>query len=115
MTKALLAIGAAAVALAATPSTAERHYSNVNQCTKYRHGQCVASRRLTRGAAARAGYRVGYAFGPDYSYTDYSSLPQPIVTRYHLRDNFRYVNDNGRVYVVNPRTYRVTRIINAPM
>jgi hypothetical protein len=89
--KTLLAVAAAAVALTATPALARHHHNHVTV------------------------YRVGYAFGPSYSYTDYSALPQPIVTRYHLRDNFRYVNDNGYVYVVNPRTYRVVRVIRAPM
>jgi hypothetical protein len=87
--KTILAVAAAAVALAATPAVARHH--NVTT------------------------YRVGYAFGPTYTYTDYGALPQPIVTRYHLRNNFRYVNDNGYVYVVNPHTYRVVRVIRAPM
>ena len=87
--KTILAVAAAAVAFAATPAVARHHDVTV--------------------------YRVGYAFGPSYTYTDYSALPQPIVTRYHLRDNFRYVSDNGYVYVVNPHTYRVVRVIRAPM
>ncbi|HEX3424416.1 MAG TPA: hypothetical protein VHS33_13600 [Sphingomicrobium sp.] len=89
MSKTLLAVAAAAVVLAATPAVA-------------RHDHVTT-------------YRVGYSFGPSYTYTDYTALPQPIVTRYHLRNNFRYVNDNGYVYVVNPRTYRVVRVIRAPM
>lgn len=89
MSKTILAVAAAAVAMA-TPAVA-RHHHHVTV------------------------YRVGYAFGPSYSYTEYNALPQPIVTRYHLRDNFRYVNNNGYVYVVNPRTYRVVRVIRAPM
>ena len=88
--KTILAVAAAAVALAATPAVA-RHHHNVTV------------------------YRVGYAFGPGYTYTDFGALPQPIVTRYHLRNNFRYVSDNGYVYVVNPHTYRVVRVIRAPM
>lgn len=87
--KTILALAAAAVAFAATPAAA-------------RHNHVTT-------------YRVGYAFGPSYTYTEYSALPQPIVTRYHLRDNFRYVSDNGYVYVVNPHTYRVVRVIRAPM
>jgi len=110
----LLALGAAAVALSATPADARRHYSNVVKCSKYRHGRCVAWHRLTRGAAMRAGYRVGYRFGPDFSYADVGALPQPVVTRYHLGPNFRYVNQNGYVYVVNPTTYRVVRVISVP-
>jgi hypothetical protein len=89
MSKAFLAFAAAAVVATASPAIARHHH--------------VTS------------YRVGYSFGPSYTYTDFSALPQPIVTRYHLRDNFRYVNDNGYVYVVNPHTYRVVRVISAPM
>lgn len=89
MYKALVAAAAAAVAFTATPSLARHHHMD--------------------------GYRVGYAFGPSYSYTDYSTLPQPMVTRYHLRNNYRYVNENGHLYVVNPHSYRVMRVINAPM
>lgn len=89
MLKSILAIAAAAVALAATPAVARHHHVTV--------------------------YRVGYVFGPNYTYTDYTALPQPVVVRYHLRHNFRYVDDNGYIYVVNPRTYRVVRVIRAPM
>jgi len=89
MKKTLLALGAAAVALSAAPADA-----------RHRHHVTV--------------YRVGYMFGPDYTYTDYTALPQPIVTRYHLRDNFRYVNRNGVIYVVNPHSYRVVRVISVP-
>ena len=85
MSRMLLAVAAAAVAAAATPANA----------------------RVTV-------YHVGYSFGPTYTYTDFSALPQPIVTRYHLRDNYRYVNENGYVYVVSPKTYRVTRVIRVP-
>ena len=110
MTKLLLAMGVAAVALTATPSEA-RHYTNYTKCTKWRHGTCVASRQLTRAQAERRGLPVGHVFGPNYSYVDVGTLPQPIVTRYHLGSRFRYVNENGYVYVVNPRTYRVVRVI----
>lgn len=89
MYKALIAAAAAAVAFTATPSLARHHHMD--------------------------GYRVGYSFGPSYSYTDYGTLPQPMVTRYHLRNNYRYVNENGRLYVVNPHSYRVMRVISAPM
>jgi hypothetical protein len=114
MTKALLALGAASVALMAAPTDA-RHYSNVVQCAKYRHGRCVQWNRLTRGQARRqAAYQVGYTFGPDYSYTEVSTLPGPFVTRYHLGPDFRYVNRDGYVYVVNPNTYRVVRVLPMP-
>ena len=110
MIKTLLALGAAAVVVSAVPADAKR-YTNLTKCSKYRHGRCVAWKRMTVREARRAGYRVGYRFGPSYDYTAYSALPQPFVSRYRLRDNFRYVNRNGYVYVVNPSTYRVVRVI----
>lgn len=115
MTKFMLALGVAAVALSASPSDARRHYSRYTICVKHRHGRCVAWRRLTRRQAMRRGFAVGHRFGPSYSYVDVGSLPGPIVTRYHLGSNYRYVNENGYVYVVSPRTYRVVRVINVPM
>jgi hypothetical protein len=114
MQKLLLALGAAAVALSAAPADARKHYTNISKCSKWRHGRCVVWKRMTRAQARRAGFAVGYRFAPTYAYTDYTALPQPIVTRYHLRQDWRYVNQNGRVYVVNPRTYRVTRVIMVP-
>jgi hypothetical protein len=113
MMKAFLALGAAAVVLSAVPADAKR-YTNLTKCVKYRHGRCVAWKRLTVRQARRAGYRVGYRFGPSYSYTELGALPQPIVTRYNLRPTFRYVNRDGFVYVVNPNTYRVVRVIPVP-
>src|SRR3954468_10047956 len=103
MTKLLLALGTAAVALTATPSEARR--TGPVTCARWHHGHCVAW---------RSRYNVGYAFGPTYGYTTYSALPGPIVTRYHLRPRYRYVNQNGSVYVVNPNTYRVVRVIPVP-
>ena len=111
--KLLLALGAAAVAFTAVPAEA-KHYTNITKCTRYHNGRCVAWKRLTRAQARRAGYRVGYNFGPSFSYVDIGTLPQPIVTRYHLRPTFRYVNQDGFVYVVNPNTYRVVRVIPVP-
>jgi hypothetical protein len=114
MMKTFLALGVAAVALTAAPSEARRHYTNAMKCQKYRHGQCVRWKQMTVREARRAGYNVGYNFGPDYGYTEYSALPQPMIQRYSLHDNFRYVNRDGRVYVVNPNTYRVVRVITWP-
>ena len=113
MTKLFLALGAAAVALSAAPAEA-KHYTNHMMCAKWHHGRCMTWKRMTRAQARRAGYAVGYRFAPTYAYTDYSALPQPMVTRYHLRNNWRYVNQDGRLYVVNPHTYRVTRVISVP-
>ena len=113
MIKTLFAFGALAVALSAVPAEA-KHYTNHMRCAKWHHGRCVTWKRMTVKQARRAGYRVGYRFGPNYAWTDYNSLPQPLVTRYHLRRDWRYVNQNGRLYVVNPHSYRVTRVVMVP-
>lgn len=114
MTKAFLALGAAAVALTAFPASA-RTYSNVTKCAKWRDDRCVQWNVLTNGQARRESeYRVGYNFGPNYSYVETSALPQPFVTQYHLGPDFRYVDADGYVYVVNPHTYRVVRVLQMP-
>ena len=56
-------------------------------------------------------YRVGYVFGPDYRYTSYSAIPRTYVNRYGLTPDGRYVYTNNRVYVVDPATYAITRIL----
>jgi hypothetical protein len=101
MIKTLLALGTAAVALTAMPAEAR-------PCGRWHHGHCMMWRN------ANAGWNVGYRFAPTYAWTDYSALPQPLVTRYHLDQNWRYVNHNGHIYVVNPHSYRVTRVIAVP-
>ena len=114
MRKVILALGGAAAAFAVMPANA-KHYSNQVTCARWHHHQCVAWHRMTRGEARRAAeYRVGYHFGPSYAFTYIDTLPQPVVTRYHLRPTFHYVNQNGYVYVVNPNTYRVVRVIPVP-
>ena len=100
MTKLLLALGTAAVALTATPSEARR--TGPVTCARWHHHRCVAW---------RSRYNVGYAFGPRYGYIGVAALPGTVVTRYHLGPQYRYVRENGYVYVVNPRTYRVVRVI----
>ena len=112
MTKTLLALGVAAVALTAVPADA-RHYSNVVKCAKFRHGRCVQWNRLTRHQARMAQYKVGYRFGPRYSYVPVTQLPQPIVTQYSLSPDYRYVYRDHYVYVVDPKTYAITRVIDA--
>jgi len=107
--KLMLAAGVAAVALTATPTEARKHYTNMTTCAKWRHGQCVKWKRLTR----RQAYRMGYVFGPRYGYTAYDALPRTYVTRYHLAPRYRYVYQNGYIYQVDPTTYAVMRILNA--
>lgn len=112
MTKTLFALGAAAVVLSAVPANA-RQYSSAIACSGWRNGQCVAWNRLTREQAAKIA--VGTVFGPNYSYyVPYSSIPQTVVTQYHLSPDYRYVTASGYTYVVDPHTYAVTRVI-APM
>ena len=112
MTKLFLALGTAAFVLSAAPAEA-RHYSKVVKCTKYRHGKCVQWKRLTRAQARHAMYRVGYRFGPSYAYVPVTQLPRPVVTQYDLSPDYRYVYRDNYVYVVDPKTYAITRVIDA--
>ena len=100
MIKPILALSVAAVALTAAPADARR--TGPVTCARWHHHHCVAW---------RSRYNVGYAFGPRYGYTAFSALPGTVVTQYRLAPRYRYVRENGYVYVVNPRTYRVVRII----
>ena len=120
--KILLALGAAAVAVSAVPATAHnwhhaRHHGRM--CMKWRHGRCIsyghAYGRHMRdmGEMRVAPYRVGYRFGPSYAYTPYDQIPAPYVSQYHLTPDGRYVYRDDRVYVVNPNTYVVERILDA--
>jgi hypothetical protein len=109
MTKAFLALGAAAVAISALPAEA-RHYSNTIACSGWRNGQCVAWNRLTRKQAAEVA--VGTVFGPNYSYyAPFNTIPQTVVTQYHLEPSYKYVTADGYTYVVDPHTYAVTQVI----
>ena len=51
-------------------------------------------------------------FGPNYNYTTYSTIPGPVTTYYKLDSNGHYVYSDGYVYVVDPTTYAVTRVID---
>ena len=112
MTRVILALGVVATALSAAPADAKKHYSNYIECSKVVNGACVKWQRLTRGAAIRAAHNTGYVFGPSYSYTPYAVLPHDYAVRYSLDPNGRYVYTNGYIYVVDPSTYAVTRIID---
>ena len=112
--KMLLALAGAAVVMTAAPADARNprhHYRTAMVCAKYRHHHCVAYRPASlRHHVVR--YRTGYVFGPRYSYTAYSALPAPYVTRYHLSPDYRYVYSGNTIYVVDPTSYAITRIIN---
>jgi hypothetical protein len=110
----ILALGGAAVVLTAVPAEA-RHHEKALVCTKYRHGQCVAAHGMAmRPAMVHQGtrYRVGYVFGPTYGYTAYDALPHTYVTRYRLSPDYRYVYTGNTIYVVDPTTYAITRVLN---
>jgi hypothetical protein len=107
MRKLLFAFSAAAVALAASPAGAKDPKTFV--CTQWKEGVCVSTHRV-RGSPAP--YKVGYVFGPTYTYTTYSDIPAPVATYYKLNSNGRYVYSDGYVYVVDPKTYAVTRVLD---
>ena len=104
MRKLLLALSGVAVAMTAAPIDAKTYV-----CTKWRNGVCVSAHRVK---GTPPGYAVGYVFGPTYTYTTYGDLPQPVVSYYHLEPNYRYVYSDGYIYVIDPVTYAVTRVID---
>lgn len=107
-------VAVAAAGLTAAPAQARR-YTNQTTCTRWHNHRCVAWRRLTVRQARRraAAWRMGHVFGPNYGYTAYNALPHPYVVRYHLNPDYRYVYNNGYIYVVDPTTYAITRILQA--
>ena len=114
MMKTLLALGAAAVAVTAVPAQSHnRHHGRT--CVKMRHGHCVRwnNHGYTVSTARHARYKVGYVFGPSYTYVPVAQLPQTYVQRYDLGPDYRYVYRDNYIYVVDPTTYAVTRVINA--
>lgn len=109
-----LALGGAAVAMTAVPAEAKhhgRHHARAMACAKMRHGHCIAYR--TAAVRHMARWRTGYVFGPNYGYTAYTAVPRTYRVRYHLSPDYRYVYNNGYIYVVDPTTYAITRILNA--
>ena len=106
MKRAILALAGAALVVSAAPTIAK---DKVFVCTKWEGGLCTSTHRV-RGAAP--GYKVGYVFGPSYSYTAVTDIPAPVVTQYKLAPDERYVYDDGYVYVVDPSSYAVTRVID---
>ena len=120
----ILALSAAALGISSAPAAAherDRDQRGWNRnhaamgCAKWKHGRCVRrGHAYAYGRHLRAGdYRVGHRFGPSYAYTPYDQIPQPYVTRYSLNRDGRYVYRDNRVYVVNPRTYAVERVLDA--
>jgi hypothetical protein len=115
--KLLLAIAAAGVVMTATAADARHHAyrHHARTCVKMRHGHCVrwSNHGYAMSTARHARYKVGYRFGPSYAYTNLSALPPTYVRRYDLNPDYRYVYRDNYIYVVDPTTYAVTRVINA--
>ena len=103
MRNVLLALSGAALALTATPAAAKTYV-----CTKWKDGVCLSMHRV-KGTPPHA---VGYVFGPNYTYTTVSDIPQPVVTYYKLGSDSRYVYTDGYLYEVDPTTHAVTRVID---
>lgn len=117
--KTLLALSTAAVALTAIPGAAEAR----RVCDRWRHGQCVSWHRTNygmersrwahrRNMERREAWTTGYVVPRDYDYYSYDRIPHDYVERYHLDPNGRYAYRDNHVYVVNPTTYAVERILN---
>ena len=63
-----------------------------------------AKRTFSQGQRVPNGY--------DY-YTDYANIPQQYRTQYNLDPNSRYIYRNDQIYVVDPRTSLVQRVIGS--
>lgn len=136
----LLSAAAMAIGLAA-PASAQWHDRDRDRdnCSEGRHGRCDDGyrnhgqwqrermhrrnweRRAYRDEGRnweRRGYRdegrnwgVGYRVPQSYSYYGYNGIPRDYARRYNLDPNYRYVRRNNQVYVVNPGTYAIERIL----
>ena len=131
--KTILALTAAAVAFTGAPAEAKHHSNDWNRsnhstrmvCTKWRHGTCIASHSVGLNRAQYVHQRnqarhqarlfaMGQRVPRNYGYyTPYSQIPQNYVSQYDLNPNYRYINRGGYIYVIDPQTYAVQRIISA--
>ncbi len=103
MRNVLLIVSGAALALFPASGSAKTYV-----CTKWQDGVCVSTHRV-KGTPP---YAAGYVFGPSYSYTTLSDIPQPVVTYYKLGSDMRYVYSDGYLYEIDPTTYAVTKVID---
>ena len=106
MRKILMAVTGAAVTLTAPALAQTTTVAKGVTCTKYVNGVCTETHKVK--------YKVGYVFGPTYTYTPITDLPQTVVTQYSLSPDYKYVDADGNIYVVDPKTYAVTRVIQVP-
>jgi len=116
--KTLIAVATATMALTSISAPAEAR----RVCDHWRGGRCVSWHQsnygMERSAWAhrrnmerRAAWTTGYRVPTDYSYYSYDRIPRTYVDRYHLDPNYRYAYRDNRVYVVNPTTYAIERIL----
>ena len=110
MRKILLALAGAALGVTAAPAPAETQ--KVLVCDKWRDGVCVSTEKVKVKVKGTPPLAVGHVFGPTYSYVTVNDLPQPVVTYHRLSPDHRYVYSDGYVYVVDPATYAVTRVLD---
>ena len=103
MKKLLLALSGAALVMSTAPVSAKTYV-----CTKWKDGVCVSMHRV-KGTPPEA---VGYVYGPNYTFTALTDIPQPVVTYYKHGSNMRYVYNDGYLYEVDPTTYAVTKVID---
>lgn len=130
--KKLLLLSAATLAVGlAAPASAQGYGHGRDRdrdnCSEWRHGRCVDGyrnygqyqsermhrrnweRRMARRDARDWG--VGYRVPQSYSYYGYNGIPRDYARRYNLDPNYRYVRRDNQVYVVNPGTYAVERVL----
>ncbi|MGI8610971.1 MAG: hypothetical protein ACR2KH_01650 [Sphingomicrobium sp.] len=63
------------------------------------------------GQAGRT-FNVGQRYPTNFGYYSYNNIPVGVRDDYDLDDDDRYVYRNGTLYVVDPRTRLIERIIN---
>ena len=73
-----------------------------------KHNGCMPPGQAAR--LFREGQRVPTRYG---YYTPYNNIPMQYRNQYSLDPNYRYIYRNNNIYVVDPRTSLVQRIISA--
>lgn len=112
--KTLIALSAAvAVALPAAPALARPH-SGQMMAKQMKHDQKHARKAARHAAKDQARlFRMGQRVPRSYAWTPYAQLPQAYVSQYSLSPDYRYVYRDNYIYVVDPRTYAVSRVLEA--
>ena len=122
----ILMVAGAAALLAASPAIAGPKGKGANKANK--PVAAMKANKAWSGANCPPGLRdkgcmppgqakklfdVGQRIPSGYSYTPWGTLPGDLRDRYDLDDDYRYIYRDNRVYVVDPATSLVTRIIDA--